>query len=368
MKRLLAKYAVPVARHLPVFLRAPLQRAWHSYALTARNPRLSAAEYAERVSKETEIFDEQEIVHDLPEIYHYWSNKYLRPKLEEFGISNPDEFFAKFLIRSIEEHPGRSVRFVSLGCGNCDTEVRIAGILRDRGFTDFTLECVDINATMLERGAVHAANAGLSKHVVMTRGDFNRWRPDARYDAIIANQSLHHVVELEDLFTSISRALNDDGRFITSDMIGRNGHMLWPEALSILREYWQELPKEKTFNVLLRRYEAEFGNWDCSGSGFEGIRAQDILPLLIERFDFEFFVGFANIIDPFIGRCHGPHLDAASEKDRTFVDRIHARDEAEMLAGNIKPTHMMAVMRKPPFADLACWKHMTPAFCVRKPD
>ncbi len=33
----------------------------------------------------------------LPRIFHYWSNKYLRPMLEEFGVSNPDQFFAKYL-------------------------------------------------------------------------------------------------------------------------------------------------------------------------------------------------------------------------------------------------------------------------------
>ena len=90
--------------------------------------------------------------------------------------------------------------------------------------------------------------------------------------------------------------------------------------------------------------------------------------MLVERFDFEFFVGFANVIDPFIGRSFGAHLDVNSEEDRQFVDRIHARDESEMLAGRIKPTHAMAVMRKRPFKNQQHWKNMTPEFCVRTPE
>ena len=35
-------------------------------------------------------------VHALPPIFHYWSNRYLRPMLEEFGFSHPDAFFAKY--------------------------------------------------------------------------------------------------------------------------------------------------------------------------------------------------------------------------------------------------------------------------------
>jgi SAM-dependent methyltransferase len=369
MRQFLNKYAVPIARRFPVFLRAPLQRMWHaslrSNAFSGR--RLGTLEYDERMSSETATFEHQDVVHDLPEIYHYWSNKYLRPITEEFGFSNPDEFFVTFLGRCIEEHPGRNLRFASLGCGNCDTEVRVARALLDRGISAFAIECVDINTAMLERGAALAADAGVSAQIVPARGDFNRWRPRGRYDAVIANQSLHHVVELEDLFASIEKSLQPDGRFVTADMIGKNGHMLWPEALDIVHEYWRELPRERTFNVQLRRYESLYENWDCSLQGFEGIRAQDILPLLVKRFDFEFFVGFANVIDPFIGRAFGTHFDPNSEEDRAFIDRIHARDEAEILAGRIKPTHMMAVMRKRPFTNGRHWKNMTPQFCVRAP-
>ncbi|MGA9335685.1 MAG: hypothetical protein WBV39_15500, partial [Rudaea sp.] len=158
-----------------------------------------------------------------------------------------------------------------------------------------------------------------------------------------------------------------DGRCYAKALIGRNGHRLWPEAMSILREYWSQLPRKSRYNVQLHRQENKFADWDCSAEGFEGIRAQDILPLLIQRFDFELFMGFANIIDPFIGRSFGPNFDADSAQDRAFIDRVHARDQAEILAGRIKPTHMTAVMRQRPFAQLRCWQHLTPTFCLRPP-
>ena len=119
--------------------------------------------------------------------------------------------------------------------------------------------------------------------------------------------------------------------------------------MRIVREYWRELPSAYRWNVQLRRHEELLKDWDCSMSGFEGIRAQDILPLLLARFDFEFFIGYGNLVDPFIDRSFGPHFDAAAEWDRAFIDRVHARDEAEILAGRITPTHMMAVMRRRPY-------------------
>jgi SAM-dependent methyltransferase len=187
----------------------------------------------------------------------------------------------------------------------------------------------------------------------------------------MANQSLHHVSNLEGLFAAIETGLTPKGRFITSDMIGRNGHQRWPEALAIVQEFWKELPSERRYNLQLRRNEQSFLDWDCSIAGFEGIRAQDILPLLIERFGFEFFLGFGNVIDPFIDRSFGHHFNADSTEDQAFIDRVHERDEAEILAGRITPTHMMAVLRRrsEPHDEMRkteIWKHLSPAFCLRK--
>ena len=324
--------------------------------------------YAARIAEETRIFAEQVEVHDLPPIFHYWSNKWLRPQLESFGFSNPDEFFALYLASAHADAlaAGHAPRFASLGCGNCDTEVRVAQLLLARGVRHFTIDCVDINEKMLERGRQLAIGEGVGEHIVPTRGDFNDWRPHGRYDAVLANQSLHHVMNLEGLFAAVDAALTPLGRFVTSDMIGRNGHMRWPEAAAIVREFWQELPLAYQRNVQLRRTEKQFLDWDCSIAGFEGIRAQDILPLLLARFDFELFIGYGNVIDPFVDRSFGPNFDANAAWDRDFIDRVNARDEEEMLAGRITPTHMLAVLRRRPYAGPRQVRvGLSPAACVR---
>jgi SAM-dependent methyltransferase len=342
----------------------------HAAVHSMRNRKRMAAngdDYAARLSAERGIFVDQVEVHDLPPIFHYWSNKFLRPMQEPFGFSNPDEFFALYLRRAQADAVRQPARFVSLGCGNCDTEVRVAGLLQKQGVRDFVIECVDLNPAMLERGVTLAKETGVAEHILVREADFNAWQPDGLYDAVIANQSLHHVLKLERLFEAVERALPAHGRFITSDMIGRNGHMRWPEAMDILHEFWRELPRHYRYNVQLRRHEELLEYWDCSTEGFEGIRAQDILSLLMDRFDFELFVPYGNIIDPFIDRSFGPHFDADAEWDRDFIDRVHARDEAEIHAGRITPTHMMAVMRKRPYAgEMQRRDHLTPAFCIRR--
>ena len=89
--------------------------------------------------------------------------------------------------------------------------------------------------------------------------------------------------------------------------------------------------------------------------------------MLVERFGFEFFLAFGNVIDPFIDRGFGHNFDPLRDWDRDFIDRVHARDEAELMAGRITPTHMMAVMTADTNAVCTCRAHLTPRFCIRKP-
>jgi hypothetical protein len=149
-------------------------------------------------------------------------------------------------------------------------------------------------------------------------------------------------------------------------MIGRNGHQRWPEAIEALRPFWRELPVEYRFNRLLNRYEEDYIDHDCSSEGFEGIRAQDILPLLLTHFGFELFVGFGNIIDVFVDRAFGFNFDGLGDWDRAFIDRVHAFDERAILDGLLTPTHMIAAMTPTPTMRRNLARGLAPEQCIRR--
>jgi hypothetical protein len=89
--------------------------------------------------------------------------------------------------------------------------------------------------------------------------------------------------------------------------------------------------------------------------------------MLLEYFHFQLFIGFANVIDPFVDPGIGDNFDAAAAWDREFIDRVGHRDEAEIRSGRLKPTHMLAVVGNNPDARLVCEEPLTPRFCVRDP-
>ncbi len=343
----------------------PLRSIFDLLAARKTSGMAGTSAYRAKLAQEHARYKDMADVNALPPIFHYWSHTYLRPMVEEFDVRHPDEWFANHLHESAVRTGTDRPRFISIGAGNCDTEVRVAKLLRQKGLDGFVIECLDLNTHMLARGRELAKAEGVQSNVGFVEGDFNRWRADGRYDGVMASQSLHHVMALEDLFDEVRRALHPTGMFVISDIIGRNGHMRWPEALDDVQRFWQEMPTEYRYNRLLSRHEETYENWDCSDEGFEGIRAQDILPTLLERFEFYKFIGFANVIDPFIDRAFGHNFNADAEWDRAFIDRIHQLDEAGFADGRLKPTHMFAALTlsEPPQRQYS--RGLSPEACVR---
>lgn len=327
-----------------------------------------ADDYQKKLEKEQDHFRDLHDVHDLPPIFHYWADTYVRPMAEEYGFTIAEELYVKYLAQAADKSDDPSPVFLSIGSGNCDAEIRVARMLRDYGVKRFTFECLDVNPAMLLRGHAQAAEAGFAGCFRFTEADFNHWQADRQYTAVVANQALHHVVALETLFDEVKRSLRPGGCFVTSDMIGRNGHQRWPEALDAVQRFWRELPIEYRYNRVFDRYEEDYIDYDCSAEGFEGIRAQDILPLLLERFDFHLFVAFGNVVNVFLDRRFGGNFDAKADWDRAFIDRVHDFDEQAILSGEMTPTQMFAVMTADPCSEHHFSRGLTPRSCVRKAD
>jgi hypothetical protein len=131
-----------------------------SHGDSAAQRALKDETYRARLREEEKVYENCLHVHDLPAIFHYWSNTYIRPKMEAFGFSNPNQLFCKRLQKQCERHRARDLRFVSIGSGNCDPEIEIALHLCSRGHS-FVIECVDLNPAMLERGQAAAHDAGM---------------------------------------------------------------------------------------------------------------------------------------------------------------------------------------------------------------
>ena len=299
-------------------------------------------------------------------ILHYWWNTRLAPqKLEPFGITDARQFFYLYIKKYHERFPARNIRVASFGTGGIEMECSLARKLVDAGIATFTIDCIDVTATGTVSQTKCCIDQDVVAHVFMRQGGVDHWIPEMPCDIVLCNESLHHVFELEALLTMVKIALVDEGMLLVADVIGKNGHQLWPESLGIVEEFWRQLPARYKYNHLLERLELRYANHDYSAGSLEGIRSQDILPLLNALFNFELFIPFANIIPVFVDSAFGHNFNAHSEWDQDFIDRVHQRDEQGIRSGELKPAQMLAALGKETVAMQLVDPKLTPDFCIR---
>src|SRR5579872_5660726 len=105
---------------------------------------ISDTDYAARAATERHNYGQKKKIHDLPPICFYWLNRFILPQLASLGYTSPEDFFRKNLQRAYEQNSGQR-RFLSIGAGNCDTEIRLARELLQSGASEFVIECLDLS-------------------------------------------------------------------------------------------------------------------------------------------------------------------------------------------------------------------------------
>lgn len=303
----------------------------------------------------------------LPAIHDFWAQRYVAPKLFACGFPSLDELVLDAVFGTCRRMVGEPA-VVSLGAGACDAEVLLASRLLDRGVTDFVLTCVDPNPHLLARGRQLARRYGVLPRLRFAVAEVGSWEPSPGTAVYLARDALHRVLELERLLDRLTQSLAPDGSLVACDRIGRNGHRMWPETLSIVETVWRALPARCKFDHTLGRRDERCVNRDRSREAGDGVRAQDVLPLLLDRLHFGLFVAYGGTIDVFVDRAFGANFDPHREADRGFIDELALLDEAAIDAGLVKPTHMIAVLRRRPVESRRFFRHRSPEFCVRYPD
>lgn len=177
------------------------------------------------------------------------------------------------------DNPGRPVRMLSLCAGEAATE----GWILEVATVPVELCLLDVHEGLLE-----AAASRMPANVVVDRvlGDANGLNGQlGRFDVINITSGLHHLVELERVLSGISKSLDGAGEFwLIGEQVGRNGNRLWPEALREANSIFSRWPESKRINANTGQMDASVPDVDFSSACFEGIRSQDILPLLQRYF------------------------------------------------------------------------------------
>lgn len=300
----------------------------------------------------------------LPDIFHYWAGHYVQPLLRAHGYDSPEDMYLKQLRLAAASLDDRPLRIVSAGSGDGELEVRLAAALAAQD-VDFRLAGVDLNPSLVASAQQRAHAHGLGDRVRFMVADCNRGGLGQEQDVILVNQFLHHVEQLEEFCRLARAALAPNGRVLTSDVVGRNGHLLWPTVRHEVDHFWRELPPERRRDRSTGRICDTYQEVNHAAFSSEGICAQGIVAELSACFDFELFITYGACIIPFVERRFGGNFDPDRAEDRAFIDQVQARDAELIEPGCIPASNMLAVLRHKGLAARAEFDPVSPDEHVR---
>lgn len=303
------------------------------------------AEHARRVAREIALFEERQEIHSYGAAFAFHDRHAVRPLLGRvFGREDLYEILAERLAAAATRTGTDLV--ISLGCGEGLQEQQILSAADRLRLAPFRIIGLDLAPGVVERANLLAMKAGLGGRFEALVHDLNAGLPDhAPLAGVLAFQTLHHLVALEALMEAIDARLHPEGSFVVADMIGRNGHMRWPEVRPLIQRLWAMLPAGKCWDHGLSRPARFFQDWDCSVDGFEGVRAQEILGLVSTRFRVARLAAWGGITESFLNIRMGPNLDPDDPADRLFLERLAALEARLLAERKTTPTIVLADYR-----------------------
>ncbi|WP_167285103.1 class I SAM-dependent methyltransferase [Marilutibacter alkalisoli] len=282
----------------------------------------------------------------LPPIFHYWSRRNVAPLLARFGYDSPDGLYFSEIRKWADSSGSDEVSIASFGSGAGALELDLLARLKAVG-VNANILCIDFNRHLKERAEKAATERGLNGNFRFLVADCNSVGASVvgRHQIIIVNQFFHHVENMEGFCSMLRQVLEPGGAALTCDVVGRNGHALWPSVSERVQAVWEKLSPDRQFDRYFSARKRRYISVDHSAYSNEGIRAQDVVCELVKHFDFELFLTYGGAVMPFVERRVGFNFDPENSDDRAFIDQVADADNAAIDSGVYPASNMIAVLR-----------------------
>ena len=174
-------------------------------------------------------------------------------------------------------------RALVIGCGSGWLERALA----DKGGIRAIVAC-DVAAETVDRARAQAereGKGGIEYRVVNLE---HEELPAGPFDAIIANDVLHHITGLEALYERIHSALAPRGRFVFNEYVGPNRFQYDDARIELINRYFRLFPDNLRWDpvsnsCLWKRTRVDVRKL-TEEDPTEAVRSQDVLPLAREAF------------------------------------------------------------------------------------
>ena len=115
--------------------------------------------------------------------------------------------------------------------------------------------------------------------------------PEGPFDAIFANDVLHHITDLEGLYERIHEALAPEGKLLFNEYVGPNRFQYGDDRMDLVNRYFRLIPDHLRFNpywggLFWSRFRTDPAKL-IADDPTEAVRSEDVLPLARSFFEVE---------------------------------------------------------------------------------
>ncbi len=244
-----------------------------------------------------------------------------------------------------EHFPKRLERTLVLGCGNGFLE---RALVRHDGVE--AILATDADPAAVETAARQARREGLGAIAYAVLDPQRDPLPPGPWNAIIANDLLHHVPEIGALYARIHDALAPRGRFVFSEYTGPSRFQHTDEQMEVVQRYFRLLPDHwrtdpDTGRRFWRRERIDAARL-ARESPFEAAESDRIVPEARRAFTPEAELsGGGGLLHPLLSGFARNYRDGSSEDER-LLDVLCAAEEHLTSLGILAPAFTVFVGRR----------------------
>lgn len=231
-------------------------------------------------------------------------------------------------------------RCLSIGCG----EGRLERSMVNQGICR-RFDAVDVSQDALRVASDRASAIGMDARY--WQADLNHAAlPKRRYDLVVAQTSLHHILRLEHLIGQIAEALKPHGYLWVHDYIGEAQFQFAPERLRIANAVLDALPGDLRWNALDERPLEQIVRRPPGtlASPFESIRSDEVVPVLMQSFE----IVRSRESDAILGLVSPPGTRVAYDRtahNRCLYALLRNLDAALIATGSLTPRQGRYLLR-----------------------
>jgi SAM-dependent methyltransferase len=228
-------------------------------------------------------------------------------------------------------------RALVLGCGSGWLERALA----QRGRFRSIVAC-DFAAETVSRARQAAEEEGFSSSIDYRVVDLeNEELPEGPFDAVIANDVLHHITGLEPLYTRIHGALAPGGKLVFNEYVGPNRFQYSDAHMEVVNRYLRVLPDrlrwDPIFGRTLRKRERVDAKQLVIDDPTEAVRSEDVLPLARKFFRVEKEYAYGGgLLNPLLFGIV-TNFRAGDPWDDMLLSRLCAAEQRLTESGEIEP-------------------------------